>query len=929
MDSFGTLDLLKQIGIEVKNHMSSLEAEQVQALRTHILKASAPAEKPAKKTATRKTATKKAAASTEAEPKKASTATKTVARSRKAAPAKTEAAEPAPSSTRKVIKRRQRGDEEEVSTAPAPAPEVVETPAQEWAPEAELSAELSAAPESAPEAEPMMATEVVEEVVAEEAPPVTAPVKPAARAESPAAGIERSSKPLTPAPQIPVGRDLRSKPSTIIRKAGDALLEDEMIDSSFTQRRLRIIQSAPPPSAKPAETTETTRTKRFDDFSTDRSPGGMFKPVTSVLGDQEDADRKRRGAAGGSQERSIEEIRISDFRKREIIFQPRRKKLPPGKQTKKTEITTPSAQKRKIKIAGSISVGELAQRLSEKPKDIIRKLMDMGTDVESVNQQLDFDTATLLANEYKYELENVTFDESKYFGPETDPEESLKPRPPVITVMGHVDHGKTTLLDSIRNASVAAGEAGGITQHIGAYSVSVNGHPITFLDTPGHEAFKDMRARGANVTDIVVLVVAADDGIMPQTKESIALAQSASVPLIVAANKADKHDANIDRLKQMLSENNVLVEEWGGEVPMVAVSALKKTGIKELLETIQLQAEVLELKANPKRPATGSVIESRMVTGRGIVTDALVTNGTLSTGDYIVCGLGYGRVRAMLNDQGKTVKDVLPGFPVEFAGLDETPSPGEKFFVVKSEADARTVVENRRDEARKAREKASERKPISVEEFFADTGTDDKKMLNIMIKADVFGSVEAIADSVNQILSDKVGLKIVSKGVGVITDNDVQMAKTANAQIFAFNVKTESKAKDTAKREVVTIHSLSIIYELLDKVKESMEALLDPIRIERPIGKAEVKQAFSVSKIGVIAGSMVTDGKITRNCWARVFRGNDKVAEGTVISLKRFKDDAKETIKGQECGIGVEKYTDIRAGDRIEAFQVEFEKAKL
>lgn len=942
MDSFGTLDLLKSIGVEVKNHMSSLEGPQIEAVRAHLKKPASGSGSKEKKASTKKTSTRKATAATSAGAPAKSTAR---ARAGKASEAKTDSSA---TSGRKVVRRRTTGDEEATL---APVEKISPTTHEEAFEnvEQELEAVAVHAPaqdEPTAEIEAVAQVPVEEELVAVTPEPesmkeIVAPEEPAARVVAPPVAppthtvttppvrtIIRSNNP-TAKPPAPVGRDLRSKPTTIIRKAGEALLEDEMLEGSFGQRRLKIVQNAPPeaPKAKEAKAGETGARpgKRFDDFSTNEVGKGLFKPVTSVLSEKEDEEKKRRSA----QERTVEEIRISDFRKREVIFQPKRRKLPPGKITKKTEITTPGASKRKIRIEGVIRVAELAQRMGEKPALLMRKLMDMGTEIANLNHELDLDTATLLANEFKYEIENVTFDETKYLGEETDDEASLVNRPPVITVMGHVDHGKTTLLDAIRNASVAAGEAGGITQHIGAYSVSINGQPITFLDTPGHEAFREMRQRGANATDIVVLVVAADDGIMPQTKEAIALAQAAGVAIIVAANKVDKPEANLDRLKQMLSEQSVLVEDWGGEVPFVPVSALKKKGIKELLETIQVQAEVLELKANPKRAARGSIIESRMVLGRGIVTDALVTNGTLKSGDHIVCGTSYGRVRAMMNDQGKVVKEVLPGFPVEFGGLDDVPSPGETFYVVPSENAAKEIVEHRREEQRKTKEKASERKPFSMEEFFADTGTSDQKMLNIMLKADVFGSVEAIAESVLKIPADKVGLKIISKGVGTITENDVILAKTSNAHIFAFNVKTETKAKDTAKREQVTVHSLSIIYELLDKVRETMESLLDPIRIERPIGKAEVKQAFTVSKIGLVAGSMVTDGKITRNAWAKVFRGSSIVVEGTVTSLKRFKDDAKETIKGQECGIGVDKYVDIQAGDRIEAFHVEFEKAKL
>jgi translation initiation factor IF-2 len=906
MDSIGLLDVLKNIGVEVKSHMSSLESAQAQAARDFIQKPKASAKTATK--AVKRSTVKKASATEAAAPTPAKAPSKTKA---KALAAK--AAEVAPASRTKVIKRRSSKDEEEAAQGA-----IQEEGHNQALADAPLEEEFATYETAAEE------TEVAHEEAHAEVESEAVLVSDNTSSPSPSI-VEPAAPTLVAATPAPVVEPAKPKPSTLVRRAVTTIQDDEMLDRSLGQRRLKIIQAAPPeppkrPVAKIAEDKETAAANK----------AAMFKPMTSVLGDQsEDGDRKRRT---GEVERKVEEIKITDFRKREIIFQPKRRKLPPGKVLRKTEITTPSAQKRKIRIEKTISIADLAMRMSEKPGAIVKKLIGLGVDFgENLKFQLDLETATLIATEFQYEIENVAFDETKLLVAQSSADESkMKPRPPVITVMGHVDHGKTTLLDAIRNASVATGEAGGITQHIGAYSVQIDKTLITFLDTPGHEAFNAIRKRGANATDIVVLVVAADDGIMPQTKEAIQLAHAASVPIIVAANKVDKREANLERLKQMLSEQSVLVEEWGGEVPLIPVSALKKTGIKELLEAISLQAEMLELKANPDRLAEGVVLEARMQTGRGIVADVLVQEGTLRTGDFIVCGPAYGRVRSMMNDQGKTVKEVLPGLPVEFAGLGDVPGAGEKFYCVKSEADAKEIASHRQEEIRLEKEKSSEKKPLTLDELFAaEDAVAGKKQLNIMLKADVFGSLEAIAESVAAIKSDKVALKVVSKGVGPITDNDVVMALTSKAQIFGFNVKPDSKAKDKAKREEVKILSHSIIYELIDGVKESMESLLDPIRIEKPIGKAEVKQAFAVSKIGLVAGSIVVDGKIVRNAWAKVYRGNDVLLENTVVSLKRFKDDAKETIKGQECGIGINTYEDIRAGDRIEAFLVEFEKARL
>ena len=728
------------------------------------------------------------------------------------------------------------------------------------------------------------------------------------------------------------------------------MAKDELLDE-FTSRRLKIVSAAPPAApAKPAGDPSTGprptyRTPGGPAGGVERrrpsTPGGptpaggdMFQPMTSYVAKDDEGRNKRGGPGGGSSGGGAtrgptpEEIRISDFRKRELVFQPKRKRLPPGKQVKRTEITEMAAHKKKIRIEDKVVVSELAQRMGEKANAVVGKLMKLGV-MAGLNQSIDFETAQLIASEFGWEVENVAFNEAAVLQSDEADDTSLVERPPVITVMGHVDHGKTSLLDAIRNAKVAAGEAGGITQHIGAYSVEVNGKPITFLDTPGHEAFANMRSRGANLTDIVVLVVAADDSIMPQTKEAIAHAQSAGVPMIVAANKIDKPSANLEKVIKDLSINNVLVEAWGGEVPMVGVSALQKTGINELLETIQLQAEVLDLKANPDRPAEGVVLEARMEKGRGIVADLLVDKGTLRTGDYLVVGTAYGRVRAMMNDRGQNITEVAPGFPAEIYGLNDVPSAGDTFNVVKTEAEAKEITESRRKKILDEKAAASAPKMLTMDEILAKRNTGGVKELNLIVKADVFGSAEAIKESIEKITSTKVKSKVLSAGVGVVTENDVLMARTAGAMILGFNAKPDNKARDVAKREKVDIRFYSIIYQLLDDVRTAMENLLEPIRRETQIGRADVKQVFTVSKLGTVAGTIVADGKITRNAFARVVRGKDTVAEGKVVSLRRFKDDVSETIKGQECGIGVENYEGYMAGDVIYVYNVELVKQSL
>ncbi|RZA09765.1 MAG: translation initiation factor IF-2, partial [Proteobacteria bacterium] len=719
--------------------------------------------------------------------------------------------------------------------------------------------------------------------------------------------------------------------------------KDELLDE-FASRRLKIVSVAPVAAPKstegPAGPRPTYRTPGgpVGGVERKRTPGGptpagdMFQPMTSYVNKGDDEKNKRGGGgpnSGSTRGPTPEEIRVSDFRKRELVFQPKRKRLPPGKQVKRTEITEMAAHKKKVRIEDKIVVSELAQRMGEKGRDVVNKLVKMGTMV-GLNQSIDYDTASLLAAEFGWEVENVAFNEADMLsGDDAVDEAGMVLRPPVITVMGHVDHGKTSLLDAIRNAKVASGEAGGITQHIGAYSVEVNGKPITFLDTPGHEAFANMRSRGANLTDIVVLVVAADDSIMPQTREAIAHAQKAGVPMIVAANKIDKPSANLEKVRKDLSINNVLVESWGGEVPMVGVSALTKEGIDTLLETIQLQAEVLDLQANPDRAAEGVILEARMEKGRGIVADLLVDKGTLRTGDFVVVGTAFGRVRAMMNDRGKTITEVLPGFPAEIYGLNDVPSAGDTFNVVKTESEAKEISENRRKKIMDEKAAASAPKMMTMDEILAKRDTGGVKELNLIVKADVYGSAEAIKQSIEKIQSTKVRAKVMQSGVGVVTENDVLMARTANAMILGFNSKPDNKARDVAKREKVEIKFYSIIYQLLDDVRAAMENLLEPLRKETPMGKAEVKQVFTVSKLGTVAGSMVSDGKITRNAFARVTRGKDTVAEGKVVSLKRFKDDVSETIKGQECGIGVEGFDNYLAGDIINVFHVELVKQTL
>ena len=596
-----------------------------------------------------------------------------------------------------------------------------------------------------------------------------------------------------------------------------------------------------------------------------------------------------------------------------------------AKKGKSTEITEMSEHKKVIRIEETITPAEMSQAMGVKSADLIRKLVAAGKMITQ-NQPIDFDTATLLALDYGWKVEKVGFEIDEYIEETEDKAEDLAPRPPVVTIMGHVDHGKTSLLDAIRKAHVADGEAGGITQHIGAYSVDVIGSDggeasITFLDTPGHEAFTAMRARGANVTDIAVLVVAADDGVMPQTIESINHAKAAKTTVLVAINKIDKPGAQVERIKQQLSDQGLISEEWGGDTMMVPVSARTGEGLEKLLEAILLQAEVLELKANPHKPATGVVIEAKLEKGRGPVATVLVQDGTLHVGDAIVTGNNYGRVRAMMNEHGEWIDDVPPGFPVEVLGLDGAPSAGDEFNIVEDDAAAAAVAEHR---SRKARDKEmSKNTKLSIDDLLAQGKKDQAKVLKIIVKADVHGSVEALKAALTKLSTPKVEVDVIHSAVGNVTESDVMLGAASKGIIVGFNVKSESKAAETAASQGVILKMYNIIYEALDDVKLAMEGLLEAIIKEKVVGHAKVLQTFNVPKLGVIVGASVTDGKVTRTSMVRLLRDSKSIFSGKMASLKRFKDDVKEVDKGFECGIGIENFTDFQPGDVIEAYELE------
>jgi len=576
----------------------------------------------------------------------------------------------------------------------------------------------------------------------------------------------------------------------------------------------------------------------------------------------------------------------------------------------------------KVKIPDEISVGELAERLKKTGTEVIKKLMGFGV-MASLSQIIDYDTAYLIAEEFGAQVEKivtVTLEE-ELFHEEEDRPEDLKPRPPVVVVMGHVDHGKTSLLDTIRNTDVTATEAGGITQHIGAYKVKIGDNDLTFLDTPGHEAFTAMRARGAKATDIAILVVAADDGIMPQTVEAINHAKAADISIVVAINKMDKETANPDKIRQELTEYGLVPEEWGGDTICVPVSAKTKMNIDKLLETVLLIAELKELKANPDKAASGIVIEAKLDKGRGPVATVLVQNGTLHAGDIVVAGTSVGKVRAMTDYQGKAIRVAGPSVPVEILGLNEAPTAGDVFKVVNDEKKARQLVEERKFNEKEAIFNA--RKTITLDNLFSQIAEGEIKDLNLIVKADVQGSVEAVTASLEKLSNEEVRVKVIHGGVGTVTESDILLASASNALIIGFNVRPDNKTMESAKTNDVDIRLYRVIYQAIEEVEAAMKGMLAPKFRENILGHAEIRNTFKVSGVGTIAGCYVLDGKIVRNSEVRIVRDGVVIYEGALNSLKRFKDDAKEVASGYECGMGFDRYNDLKEGDVIECFVME------
>ncbi|GBD38076.1 Translation initiation factor IF-2 [bacterium HR37] len=724
--------------------------------------------------------------------------------------------------------------------------------------------------------------------------------------------------------------------------------QEEKLQESFS------IEEAKPKKDKPSVLVETKEEaeeeeegRRKEEGKKVRKKGQKVKPKREEIIDEETLEELRRAfrtKLPGRRREYLVEDRRSQRSKTEVPSQQRRGEdvkrhftaRKEGRVASQQQVADESAQvipfpvkpsKRTIKIGESITVGELAKRMGVKASEVIKKLMSLGV-MATVNQSIDHETATIVASEFGFDVTVDVFEERELLEEqEQDTPDKLVPRPPVVTVMGHVDHGKTTLLDAIRHTNVVEKEAGGITQHIGAYSVDVDGRKVVFIDTPGHEAFTAMRARGAQVTDVVVLVVAADDGVMPQTIEAINHARAAGVPIVVAINKVDKPEANPDKVKRQLSEIGLIPEEWGGDTLFAEVSAKRKTGIKELLELILLQADILELKANPYKRAKGVVIEAKLDKGRGPVATVIVKEGTLRVGDYVVAGTTYGRVRALIDDRGNRVEEVGPSMPAEIMGLSGVPTAGEQFYVVKDEKTAKEIASYR--ETKERQKIAARERKLSLEDLFKSLEKGEIKELPLIIKADVQGSVEALKEAITKLSTDKCRVKIVHAGVGAVNETDIALASASNAVVVGFNVRPDPKALEAAEREQVSLELHTIIYDVVDRIKKAMEGLLEPVIKEKVVGHAEVKATFHISKVGTIAGCLVTDGKVVRGYNVRVIRDGVVVFDGKCASLKRFKEDVKEVQSGYECGIGIQDFNDIKVGDRLEFYTFEEVKQEL
>lgn len=880
------LDLVKQLkdsGVklssDIKNHMSEVSSSDAEKIREYFLNKDKAPKQEEKKT----TVKKKAAGAEKAEPKtpaKKTTAVKTAVKKKKEEPEKEE--EKIKEEAKPKIKVRKKE---------IPAPVIEEAPKAE---------------------EPKPVEEHKEPVVEQRA---EAPLKeePQHRTSAPVQGpLEpRRDKPRmveTQRPSYPPRQGGAPRPSGDRRPTGP-----------------RPTGPRPGGDRRPAGAGDRRpgQGPRFSQSTPVTPPAASHHRIYDKKKDTHVEDDKKKAKGGVKRETKLEVVDILEVKTQTTARAQYglKKKPQAGKEQKKTLITVPKASKRKVRMEGdSITVSDLAKEMSVKAAEVVKKLMTMGT-MATMNQKLDIETATLLATEFSYEIEQAKFDEKDILKTGEDSDTDLVPRSPVVTMMGHVDHGKTSILDAIRKTNVADKEAGGITQRIGAYEVQLEKGSITFIDTPGHEAFTEMRARGSQVTDIVVLVVAADDGVMPQTKESIDHARAAGVEIVVALNKIDKPNANPDMVKKQLAELDLLPEDWGGQTIVVPTAAKKGEGIKQLLEAILLQAEIMELKANPDRSAEGVVIEARLDKGMGPVATVIVQKGTLKVGDSLIAGTSFGRIRSIKDPRGNSIDSVKPGHAGEIHGLDSVPMAGEKFNCLATEYDAKKLVEHRLDELRK-QICPDVKKSVTLDDIMKGICTGETKELKLVVKADTQGSVEALKASLENLTDEVVAVKVILSNTGGVTSNDVNLALASGAVIIAFNVRPDSKALEEAQRCKVDIRNYDVIYSCLEDIEKVKLCMLEPTEVEKVNGQAEVRQVFNVSKIGTIAGCGVKSGKIIRNSMVRVIREGTIVYTGKLKSLKRFKDDAKEVAAGLECGMSIDGFNDIKQGDILESYSV-------
>ncbi len=799
-----------------------------------------------------------------------------------------------------VIRRRRKKVKVEVAPEPPAVPEdesTAETPAEEAADEKVAAVDEKAAEAAAPD---------------EETPSADIPVEP----ESEAAA--EATKPV----------DLKEKKP---KKSGKKTKKEEA--AKIIQLPVRPVESPARKKAAPGDKAKVEELRPRK--PADAGPVDISEDPTAKDGKKK--KWKKKGEEGDRQKRFLKK-KIS-FRRKSVVEgqdlydvgykgrKPRKgAKAKTAVPAQKTQITTAKAIKRRIKVDEAIIISDLAKRMGIKANEMIKTLMGMGV-MATVNQSIDFDTAVLVAAEFEYEVERAAFEEETILKQVADDPQKLQERPPVVTIMGHVDHGKTSLLDVIRKTRITDNEAGGITQHIGAYHVNTERGQIAFLDTPGHEAFTAMRSRGAKITDLVVLVVAADDGVMPQTLEAINHSKAAGVPIIVAVNKIDKANADPERVKRELAENGLTPEDWGGDTIFVNVSAKERQGIDELLEMISLQSEVLELKANADKLAYGHVVEAKIDSGRGPVATVLVQDGTLRNGDPVVCGIHFGKIRAMLDDRGIQVESAGPSIPVEVLGLSGVPMAGDEFIALSDEKNAKQVSEHRIQKQRS--KELAQTNRLSLEKLYEQIQQGEIKDLNLIIKADVHGSIEALGEALTKLSNEEVNVNVVHSATGTITESDISLAAVSNAIIIGFNVRPTPKVQVFAGEENVDMRFYNVIYDVIKDVKSAMVGLMESTFKEHVIGAAEVREVFQIPKVGAIAGSYVTDGKIERGQNIRVVRDGVVLYEGKNSSLRRFKDDVKDVQAGYECGIGVENFNDIKVGDVLECYYLEEIRPKL